>query len=99
MNQMNGKSNVTDIQHDIERTREDLAETVDQFTAKMDVKGRVKDRAEDAKVKAAATVNSVREDDRAKTGAAATVAVAVTTAAVVWWWRRRNARRRSGWWS
>lgn len=42
---MSGTGNdVEAIQADVERTREELADTVDQLAAKLDVKARVRDR-------------------------------------------------------
>ena len=52
---------VAALQADIERTREELAQTVDQLTAKLDVKTRVRDRAVESKDRAAAQVQSMRE--------------------------------------
>lgn len=49
------------LQADIERTREELAQTVDQLTAKLDVKSRVRDRAIETKDRAAAQLQSLRE--------------------------------------
>jgi hypothetical protein len=37
-------NDVAAIQADVERTREELAETVDQLAAKLDVKARLRDR-------------------------------------------------------
>ncbi|HWM75191.1 MAG TPA: DUF3618 domain-containing protein [Nocardioides sp.] len=58
---------VAALQADIERTREELAHTVDQLTAKLDVKTRVRDRAVETKDQVAAQVQSLREQaaDRA----------------------------------
>jgi len=58
---------VAALQADIERTREELAHTVDQLTAKFDVKTRVRDRAVETKDQVAAQVQSLREQatDRA----------------------------------
>jgi Protein of unknown function (DUF3618) len=40
---------IDDIQADIERTREELGETIEALSAKADVKGRVKKKAADTK--------------------------------------------------
>lgn len=39
-----GPTTVSEVQHDIEQTRDDLAHTVDQLAAKLDVKSRVRER-------------------------------------------------------
>jgi hypothetical protein len=93
---------VAAIEADIERTREDLAQTVDQLTAKLDVKTRVQTRVADARDSAAAKVHTLQDratdDDGRPTpeamragGAAVAAAVAVL---VVWLWRHNRAPRR-----
>ena len=64
------------IREDIERTREELAETVDALHAKLDVKTRVRD---------AATTDSGKPRPALLAGAA----VAVLAVAGLVWWRRR----------
>jgi hypothetical protein len=83
-----------EIQADIERQREQLAETVDQLTQKLDVKAQTKAKVDDVKAQTLTTVTNLQ--DRATTpegkprpevlGAAAAVAVLV---GLLIWWRRR----------
>ena len=71
------------IREDIERTREELAETVDALHAKLDVKAH-------AKARAARLKDSLTTDDgkpRPELMAAAVVGL-LTLAGVVWWKRR-----------
>lgn len=49
----NGPTDPAEIEADIERTRADLAETVDQLTAKLDVKQRTRDKVASVKGDAA----------------------------------------------
>ena len=52
-NSSNGtKPDVEDIQAEIEKTRQELGETVDALTAKMDVKSRTKARLDDTRQRA-----------------------------------------------
>lgn len=60
-NSSNGaKPDVEDIQADIEQTRQELGETVDALTAKMDVKSRTKARLEDTKQRATVKLNETK---------------------------------------
>src|SRR6478752_1027296 len=71
------------IRADIERTREDLAETVDALHAKLDVKSQ-------AKAKAAHVKDSVTTDSgKPRPGLVAGVVGALALAAGLVWWRRR----------
>ena len=90
---------VAAIEAHIERTREDLAQTVDQLAAKLDVKSRARARATQTRVAAVQRLQGVRD---AATGAdgrpapavwAATGGVLAATAAVVTvlLWRRNHA--------
>jgi hypothetical protein len=83
-----------EIQADIELQREQLAETVDQLTQKLDVKANTKAKIDDVKVQAQVKASEVK--DRATTddgkprpevlGAAAAVVVAI---GLIIWLRRR----------
>jgi hypothetical protein len=73
------------IEADIRRQREQLAQTVDALTAKLDVKART--RAKAGELVDAATTDSGRP--RPALVAAAVAAVA-GVAAVVWWRSRRG---------
>jgi hypothetical protein len=84
-----------EIQADIERQREQLAETVDQLGHKLDVKAQTKAKVDDVKVQAKVKVDEVK--DRATTdegkprpevlGAAAAVVLGVVL--VIWLRQRR----------
>lgn len=81
------------VQRDIEQTRERLADTVDQLTAKLDVKTRAAAGAKDAKARAQAKVFDVDGKPRpaavAVGGAVVTGLIAVVL--VKLWGRRRRA--------
>jgi hypothetical protein len=65
------------IEADIERTREDLAQTVDQLAARLDVKTRVRNRMLEAKDDAALQLQGLRRratDERGRP-APATIAI------------------------
>ena len=51
-------SDIEDLQADIEKTREQLGETVEALSAKLDVKAHVKSSAEHTKDRAVASVSS-----------------------------------------
>jgi hypothetical protein len=70
------------IRADIERTREDLAETVDALHAKLDVKGQAK--AKVASVKNSATTASGKPRPELVAGA---VGVVLLIAGLIWWRR------------
>ncbi len=63
------------IEAEIEAQREQLAATVDQLTAKLDVKSHARHKANQLK------------DRPVATGAAASL---VAMAVAAWWWRRRH---------
>ena len=83
------------IQADIERQREQLAQTVDQLTHKLDVKAQSKAKVEDVKAQTKAKVAEVKDlgttdDGKPRPevlGAAAAVVVGV---ALFIWLRRRR---------
>jgi ElaB/YqjD/DUF883 family membrane-anchored ribosome-binding protein len=54
------KPDIDQLQSEIERTRQDLSETVDALTAKLDVKSRAKERLNVTKDRAAARVSDVQ---------------------------------------
>jgi hypothetical protein len=84
-----------EIQADIERQREQLAQTVDQLGHKLDVKAQTKAKVDDVKVQTKAKVAEVKDlstTDEGKPrpevlGAAAAVVVGV---ALLIWFRRRR---------
>jgi hypothetical protein len=63
------------IEAEIEAQREQLAATVDQLTAKLDVKSQARHKA-----------NQLKDRPAAMGAAASLVAMAVAA----WWWRRRH---------
>jgi MYXO-CTERM domain-containing protein len=73
-----------DIQADIERQREHLAETVDLLAHKLDVKAQGKAKVEDLKDRA--TTDDGKPRPEVIAGAAAALAVFV----LLVWWRRRS---------
>ena len=66
----------TDLERDIEETREHLGETVDALAAKLDVKTRAQE--------------SFAGADKRKLGAVGVAVAAVVVGAGVLWWRRRD---------
>ncbi|KHL17083.1 uncharacterized protein DUF3618 [Mumia flava] len=87
-----------DLQAEIDHTRDELAETVDQLAAKLDVKSRVRDQVHQTTSAAARHVRSVRDgatDEHgrptpAATSVAAGVAAAAVAAVLVGAWLRRR---------
>lgn len=77
-----GNPEVAALQADIERTREQLAQTVDQLTAKLDVKTRVRDRAVETKERAASQVHSLREQATDEDGKPVPAAIAIASGVV-----------------
>ena len=96
---------MAELEADIARTREELAQTVDQLAAKLDVKTRIRNRASETKSAAAARMQSVRHHvigvdgkprPAALTAGGGVVAAIATMVLVRWWMRpsRRRTRRR-----
>ena len=80
----NGTPQTTEeIREEIERTRADLADTVDALHAKVDVKARAHDKAEEIKHRATTPSGKPRPEL-----VAAAVGAVALVAAVVWWRRR-----------
>ena len=92
---------MAELEADIARTREDLADTVDQLTAKLDVKARVRSRDIEAKNVAALQARAalqqlVDSDGRPRPGAigvAGGVLAAVAAVVLVKLWQRPARRR------
>jgi hypothetical protein len=92
-----GSPDIAEIEADIERTRDDLAQTVDQLAAKLDVKTRVRNRVVEVKDDAVYQARTLRDratDDQGRptptttyvAGALAVVVLAVVVLSV----RRRR---------
>jgi hypothetical protein len=89
---------IEEIEAEIAHTREDLAATVDELTARLDVKTRVRERVQQTKDQAAARVLAVRDQATDDDGRPTTTtlgvggAVAAAVVVVVAWsiWRRRG---------
>jgi chromosome segregation ATPase len=75
------KPDVEQLQADIEHTREELAETVEALTAKLDVKSRARDRLDDTKARARAQVMDAQTRAKAQIGYVQTRAKGLTTQA------------------
>ena len=88
------EANIDDIRSDIEQTRNELGETVEALSAKMDVKQRTKDKAAETKEAVVDKAHSVQhatiDNGRAKITVPAAAAVIVGTAALIWFLRRRR---------
>ena len=72
------------IQADIEAQREQLADTVDQLTAKLDVKSHAQQKVADVKDRATTDTGKPRPEVLAAAGSL------LAMAAVLVWWRRRS---------
>jgi hypothetical protein len=80
---MSDSRTTAEIEADIARQRDDLAQTVDQLTHKLDVKAQAKERA--AQVADRATTDDGRPRPELVGAAVATVLLV----GVLVWWRRR----------
>ena len=81
------KPGIEEIEADIARTREELADTVDALAARLDVKSRAQDRVVQAKEQASARVQDLR--DRPTVLGAGILAAAVLLTVLVIWRRKR----------
>ena len=82
---------VDDIQADIERTREQLGETVGALSAKLDVKGRAQQKIADTRERVIDKSREVRSQAQAApvpVAAVAAVAAALLLGIIIW--RRRH---------
>jgi hypothetical protein len=100
-----GTPEMAELEADIARTREELADTVDQLTAKFDVKTRMRNRAIEAKDAATVQLQSARQqligvDGKPRpraVGIGGGVLAAVAAVLLVKLWQRprgRTSRRR-----
>lgn len=82
------------LQADIERTREQLASTVDQLQAKLDVKARASAGAHDLADRAKEKVVDPQGNPRpAALGAGGALVAGIAAVVIVTWWRRRQRQR------
>jgi hypothetical protein len=89
---------IEEIETDIARTREELAATVDELTARLDVKTRVKESVQQTKDQAVDRIRTVRdqatdEDGRptpTTLGIGGAVAATVVVIVALTLWRRRR---------
>jgi tetrahydromethanopterin S-methyltransferase subunit G len=88
------KPTKADLQEEIEATREDLADTIDELTSRLDVKSHVHDRVEDAKNRVEDAGHAIADratDSHGRpipAGVVVGAALAVVVAVVLW--RRRS---------
>ena len=85
---------IDELQTDIEQTRKELGQTVEDLSAKLDVKQRTKDKAAETKDavvdKAHAVQHATLDDGRAKLTVPIAAVAVVGTAAAVWLILRRR---------
>ena len=84
---------IEDIQADIEQTRNDLGETVQALSGKLDVKAQAKQKAEETKervVEKADTLRHTATDNPKKTVPVAAIVVVCALAVGFVVWRRRR---------
>jgi hypothetical protein len=80
----------SEIQQDIERTREHLGETVDELAAKADFKARARARAAEMRTRAAEASGRVRRSQAVQRRWPIAVAAAVLVVGSAVIWRRRR---------
>lgn len=94
---------IDDIQADIEQTRSELGETVEALQAKLDVKGRAKDKVDETKelarekasetkdrvVQTADTLRHTATDNPSRTVPVAAAIAVLAVLGIVLWRRRR----------
>jgi hypothetical protein len=84
---------IDDIQADIEQTRNELGQTVEALSSKLDVKERAKEKAEETKDRVVDKADSIRHaatDNPKKTVPVAAIAfIGVLAVGIVIWRRRR----------
>lgn len=85
---------IEEIQNDIEQTRNELGDTVEALSAKMDVKQRTKDKAAETKEAVVDKVHAMQhatiDDGRVMVTAPVAAAALVGVVALVWILRRRR---------
>jgi len=96
---------IDDIQEDIEKTRKELGQTVEDLSAKLDVKQRTKDKAAETKQRAAEKATETKQavvekahaiqhatidDGRAKITVPVVAGAVVAAVALMWFLRRRR---------
>ena len=82
---------IDELQADIDRTRQELGETVSALADKADVKAHVQDKVAETKQAAVRTAHVAQETVKRNPGIDAAVLAAVVAAiGVVVWLRRRN---------
>src|ERR1700754_947677 len=85
---------IDELQTDIEQTRKELGQTVEELSAKLDVKQRTRNKAAETKdrlVDRAHTVQHATFDDgRAKLTVPTAAVIVIGTAALIWLLRRRR---------
>lgn len=85
-----GKPSTAEIEADIAATREDLAETVDALSAKLDVKTRAHDKAEDTKEQVRDFATDPAGRPTPVLGAVGAVVAGLIAMRLVRAWRRRH---------
>jgi hypothetical protein len=85
-------ASIDDLQSDIERTRDELGETVGALSEKLDVKARAEQTVQDTKDAVAQRSHEVAENIKAKPAVPVGAVLAVVALVGLIVWRRRRRR-------
>ncbi|MHA3024199.1 DUF3618 domain-containing protein [Mycobacterium sp. BMJ-28] len=94
--ELDAEAGIDEIQQDIEHTRQELGDTVHALSHKLDVKGRVQNKAVDAKdhvvERASHAVHAVTDERHGVRSVVPAIAALAVVAGVLVWRRRRAGR-------
>jgi hypothetical protein len=80
-----------ELRREIEHTRQELGDTVEALTRRLDVKARAQDKMADVRQRLReGTAQAAGAVDGRRQPLALGAVVALLLAAAIWWWRRRD---------